>query len=85
MARVLTSVTIGDTECNNLGGVRSCWAGLGDTVADAVCEVDVGAEAESVRLAVLGWAAESRGCRKHVVDTDLLRNGLINVWVVDQG
>lgn len=82
---LLTGIAIGDTVCNNRVGVRSCWAGLGDTIADAVLKVDVGAEAERVRLAVLGWAAEGRGCREHIFDTDLLWNGLVIVWLVNHG
>jgi hypothetical protein len=76
MERVLTSVAICNTEGNDRVGICSGWAGLGYTIANTVAKVDIGAEAERIRLAVLRRAAESGCCREHVVDTDLLRNGL---------
>jgi hypothetical protein len=61
MARVLTGTAIVETEFNNRVRVRPCWARLGDTVADAVSKINVGAEADHINLAVLGWAAELGG------------------------
>jgi hypothetical protein len=79
MERVLTSVAIRHTVGNDGVGIRSGWAGLGNTIANTIAKVYIGAEAERVRLAVLGRAAESSGCREHVVDTDLLSIGLMVV------
>jgi hypothetical protein len=47
--RMLTSVAIRDTVGNDRVSVCSRWAVLGDTIANTVAEVDVGAEAERVR------------------------------------
>jgi hypothetical protein len=61
MARVLTGLAIFATGINNRAGVGPCWTRFVDTVADAVTKINVGAEADRVRLVVLGWAAEAGG------------------------
>jgi hypothetical protein len=47
---------------------------------NTISELDVGAEADCVRFAVLQWAAEFRRSSEHVVDADLLRNALMDIY-----
>ena len=65
-------MAVGESKLNDSVLVGATCARCTHTVADAVAEVDVGAEAGGIGLAVLRRAAEVGSLTEHIVDANLL-------------